>query len=146
MKKIIHHKPPKHHYNADACVLWCFDDRFSSMLGSFKKKLKFKHIDLIKIAGGAKVLATRQKEFEEKYVLDQLEKSIRLHDAKRVVLMVHSECGAYGKHFKNEASEKKFYHAELKKAKRTVIRFFKAKKIKKPIEIYYADFSGLWRT
>ena len=115
------------------------------MLESFKKKLKLRHVDLVKIAGGAKALAAKENEFEEKYVLDQIEKSIRLHDTKRVVLMVHAECGAYGKHFKNEAAEKRFYSAELKKAKQTVARFFKAKKIKKPVGMYYADFSGLWR-
>lgn len=146
MKKIIKLKTPRHHYKADACVIWCFDNRFSVALENLVKRMKFKHIDLVKIAGGAKVLATPEVEPEEKYILGQIEKSIKLHHTKQIVLMVHSECGAYGKHFKSEAAEKNFYSKELKKAKLTVASFLKSKNIKKPIETYYADFSGLWRT
>lgn len=145
MKKILHCKVSRHHYKADACVIWCFDDRFSGLLEKFKKGMRFKKIDLLKIAGGAKIFATPEVEWEEKYLLDQINKSIKLHNARKVVLMAHSECGAYGGHFKNDAAEKKFYSAELRKAKRTVDAFFKRQNIKRPIETYYADFSGLWR-
>jgi carbonic anhydrase len=30
------------------------------------------------------------------FVLEQIRKSIRLHGTRRVILMVHSDCGAYG--------------------------------------------------
>lgn len=146
MKKILHHKVPKDHYHADACVIWCFDDRFSMLFESFKKAMKFKNIDLVKVAGGAKVLATPQAEPEEKYILGQIEKSIKLHHTKRIALMVHSECGAYGKQFENIRAEQKFYLNELQKAKRTVQKFLKQIHREKPVDAYYADFSALWRT
>lgn len=146
MKKILHHKARKDHYHADACVIWCFDNRFSMLLENFKKKMKFKNIDLVKVAGGAKVLATPQVEPAEKYILGQIEKSIKLHHTKCIVLMVHSGCGAYGKKFKSIRAERKFYLIELRKAKRTVQKFLKQNRQEKPVDTYYADFSALWRT
>lgn len=50
----------------------------------------------IRVAGGAKCLATPDPESERDFVLEQIPKSIRLHGTDRVVLMVHSDCGAYG--------------------------------------------------
>ena len=38
-------------------MVWCFDDRFSALLEAYKQKRGFKHIDLVKSAGGAKALA-----------------------------------------------------------------------------------------
>ena len=52
--------------------------------------------DPIKIAGGAKVLASPEREADREFVLDQIRKSMRLHGTRRVILMVHSDCGAYG--------------------------------------------------
>jgi hypothetical protein len=52
------------------------------------------HPDPIKIAGGAKCLASPEPESDREFVLDQIRKSMRLHETKRVILMVHSD-GAY---------------------------------------------------
>lgn len=92
------------------------------------------------------MLATQQVEPEEQYILGQIEKSIRLHHTKHIVLMVHSECGAYGKKFSGVRLERKFYLNELRKAKRTVQKFLKQIQQEKPVDTYYADFSALWRT
>ena len=55
MKNILPFRSPKEHYVADACVVWCFDNRFSVLLQAFTKGVK--NIDLVKVAGGAKALA-----------------------------------------------------------------------------------------
>lgn len=48
------------------------------------------------MAGGAKSLASPEHEADREFLLAQVEKSIRLHGTDRVILMLHSDCGAYG--------------------------------------------------
>lgn len=142
-ERVINIKINTDHYIAEACVMWCFDDRFSRLLGAWVRAMKYNHVDLINIAGGAKGLASPINDYERPHLLDQIEKSIRLHHASRVVLMVHSECGAYGKHFSNHDEEQSFYCDELLNAERVVKEFLSDKYPTVPIDIYYADFNGL---
>ena len=137
MKRIISAKIKKDHYKADACILWCFDDRFSPLLQQLIAAKNFKHVDLIKVAGGARDLASQT------YLLEQIEKSIKLHQTPRVVLMVHADCGAYGKKFESLADEQKFYAEELRKAGEAVEKFLRKSNRKIKIERYFADFQGL---
>jgi len=138
--KIIAFESPKGHYEADACVVWCFDDRFYKLLKAFGKQEKFKNIDLVKLAGGAKALAGGSSP-ECDFVLEQIKVSIRLHHTKRVVLMTHRDCGAYGgsKQFADADAERAHHENELKKAKE-----FVAKEVPIPVGAYFADFDGLY--
>ena len=143
VERIISTKINKEHYTADACIVWCFDDRFSCLLGSFVRNANYDRIDLVNIAGGAKGLASPADDHERAYVLDQIEKSIRLHHAPQVVLMVHSECGAYGKSFSDADAEQSFYCNELHSAQNTVREFLSQKYSDVQVLKYYADFDGL---
>src|SRR3989344_2903432 len=90
-------KLSKEHYQAEAVVIWCFDARFSPALEELKQKLGLKKIDLVSVAGGAKALAVLNDEASEKaYLLQQVAVSVKLHQARQVVLMTHSDCGAFG--------------------------------------------------
>jgi hypothetical protein len=95
-KFIVKSKTSRGHYKADACVVWCFDDRFTESRKRLFKKLGLKHIDRIIVAGGAKDLAAKENSLGKKYLLKQILASIRLHHARLVILMTHSDCGAYG--------------------------------------------------
>lgn len=144
-KTIIRRNIDPSHYIADAFISWCFDGRFSSLLGEFvaSQGWNSKNVDYVKMAGGAKVFATPEAESEGAHYCGQIEKSIKLHHTKKIVLMAHANCGAYGKHFDDEKKEEEFYFGELDKAKKTVSGFLKEKNIDIPVEAYYADFSGL---
>src|SRR4029077_6787924 len=96
MKKIFHFDSQTDVYRADACVVSCFDARFELVTQKFLKKRKISWTDLVKIAGGAKVFASPDQESERSFALEQVRTSMRLHQTKRVILMVHTECGAYG--------------------------------------------------
>jgi carbonic anhydrase len=128
------------HYIADACVVWCFDDRFSKLLGKFTKK--FKNFDLVKIAGGAKAL-TGDASPELDFVLSQIKTSVRLHGTKRVAIMLHRDCGAYGgsKSFENPEAEKTSHAERLASA----MRFLTNEIPGVPVDIYFADFDGLYK-
>lgn len=143
MKKSLDFNSRKDHYTADACVVWCFDDRFYKLLKAFGRQEGWKNIDLVKVAGGAKALAGGPSP-DRDFLLNQIKTSIRLHDTKRVVLMTHRDCGAYGgsKAFANEEAEREQHEAQLAAAKKFVADELRDMRI--PIAAYFADFDGLY--
>lgn len=139
MKKTFSFQSPTEHYAAHDCVLWCFDDRETPLLIAYTKGMgKF---DLIKIAGGAKALAGDPSP-DRDFVLGQIKASIRLHGVKRVILMTHRDCGAYGgsKAFTSEDAEKGYHQAQLATAK----KFVESEIPGIQVEAYFADVDGLY--
>jgi len=51
--------------------------------------------DVISIAGASKALTSEDKEVQD-FILRQINVSYLLHNARKVILMHHSDCGAYG--------------------------------------------------
>jgi hypothetical protein len=95
MKKVFHFDSPREKYQCDAVILWCFDNRFELAFRKFLGSIGIVHSDPIKIAGGAKCLASPEHETDRGFVLDQIRKSMQLHGTRRAILMLHSDCGAY---------------------------------------------------
>lgn len=139
---IVKFKTSAEHYIADACVVWCYDDRFYKLLKVFGKKQGFKNIDLVKVAGGAKALAGDASP-ERDFVIGQIKTSVRLHGTKRVVLMLHRDCGAYGgsKSFDGPEAEREHYENQLRAAR----DFVKKEAPAIPVDAYFADFDGLYQ-
>jgi|SRR3989338_8038204 len=135
MQKIFSYESSKDHYIADACIVWCFDDRFSKLLDEYIKQQKFAHVDLVKVAGGAKDLASPESDSAGAYLLDQIAKSIKLHHTKEIILTMHSECGAYGGN-----TDSGYYSSELEKAKSVVQKHFSDIAVK----CVFADFGGVF--
>ena len=76
-------------------------------------------VDPLKIAGGAKDFRLPGRRHRAKFALSQVQTSMRLHRTNRVILMVHSDCGAYGglQAFDgNEEREAENHEAELRRA------------------------------
>src|SRR5437867_11105268 len=96
VKKVFHFDSQTDMYRADACVVSCFDARFELVTRKFLKKRGIWWADPLKIAGGAKAFASPAEESERTFALGQVRTSMRLHRTTRVMLMVHSDCGAYG--------------------------------------------------
>ena len=143
MTKVFHFDSPRQRYQCDAAVLWCFDNRFELAFRKFLKKLGVIQIDPIKVAGGAKCLASPDLESERQFVLEQIRKSIRLHGTRRVILKVHSDCGAYGglEVFGGDAAREAKHHCdELHKAASTL----RAAIPDLEIQGYFVDFEGVW--
>lgn len=137
---IVNFSSSKDHYVADACVVWCFDDRFYKLFKAFGKSERFDHIDLVKIAGGAQALAGEASP-DRDFVIGQIKKSVRLHKTKRVVLMLHRDCGAYGGSgkFPDADAEALYFTEQLRAAKQFVSREIP----EVVIDTYFADFDGL---
>jgi len=78
--------------------------------------------DEVSVAGGIKDLLGEAKDF----LLKQIEIAKRLHGIKRVILVAHEDCGAYGgkKAFTNEEAEFSKHKEDLVKAKEIILTKF----------------------
>jgi hypothetical protein len=144
MKKCFHFDSSRERYLCDAAVLWCFDSRFETAFRKFLQRIGIVHPDPIKIAGGAKSLASPARDGEREFVLEQIRTSMQLHATKRVILMIHSDCGAYGgldAAFHGDSQAEAAHHEqELQRA-----AAFLAKAIPGiQIQGYFVDFEGVW--
>jgi carbonic anhydrase-like protein len=144
MRKVFHFDAPREQYTADAAVVMCFDLRFNLSVHKFLKKIGAPNYDLIKVAGGAKCLASPENEAEREFVLAQIRKSIQLHRTPRVILTVHSDCGAYEaiKPFHGfEGGEAAHHEMELQAAATMLHKEIPGVKV----EGYFVDFEGVWQ-
>lgn len=144
MEKVFHFDAPREKYHCDAAIVWCFDNRFNVGFTKFLKRLGVANSDPIKIAGGAKCLASPELETDREFVFDQLRKSARLHGTKRVILMLHSDCGAYGGlagGFGGDARAEALHHEkELRCAAERLQQAIPGIEV----QAYFVDFEGIW--
>jgi len=144
MKKVFHFDAPRERYHCDAAVIWCFDNRFDLVFRKFLKRIGVVNSDPIRIAGGAMCLASPEHETDREFVLEQIRKSMRLHDTDRVILMLHSDCGAYGGlagGFGGDArAEAEHHRNELRRAAVNLQEAIPGVKV----EAYFVDFEGVW--
>ncbi len=143
MKKVLHFDAPRDWYRCDAAVVWCFDCRFEMTFRKLLKRMRIVNYDAIRVAGGAKILGSPERESEREFAVDQIRKSIRLHDTRLIVLMVHSDCGAYGglAAFGGDGKAEARHHAdELRKA----AAFLHTELPELSIVSVYVDFEGVW--
>jgi Putative carbonic anhydrase len=144
MKKVFHFDAPRDKYHCDAAIVWCFDNRFELGFRKFLKRVGVVNSDPIKIAGGAKSLATPEHESDRQFVLEQLRKSVRLHGTRRIILMLHSDCGAYGGlegGFNGDRErERRNHRADLELAAANLAAAIPGV----AVESYFVDFEGVW--
>src|SRR5215467_10396999 len=143
MRRVFNFASPREHYMADAAVVWCFDCRVETAFRKFLKRIGVLQWDSIRIAGGAKSLASPEHESDRSFILDQVRKSVRLHGTRTAILMLHSDCGAYGglAAFKGDTQrEAQLHNSELQKA----AAFLKEKIPELEVKAYLVDFDGVW--
>jgi hypothetical protein len=143
MNKVFHFDAPREKYHCDAAIIWCFDNRFELGFRKFLKRIGVANSDPIKIAGGAKCLASPELETEREFVLEQIRKSMHLHGTRRVILMLHSDCGAYGglDAFDGDAAAESVHHQEeLRRAAENLALAIPGVEV----SAYFVDFEGVW--
>ena len=142
MRKIFHYESPRERYQSDAAVVWCYDHRFDQVFRKLLKRIGIQFPDPVRIAGGAKTLASPDRESDREFVLEQIRLSMELHGTTTVILMLHSDCGAYGglKAFDNTESEAENHRQEMHRA----ARYLKDKFPQLSIKAYFVDFQGVW--
>jgi hypothetical protein len=143
MSKVFHFDCPRELYVSDAAVVWCFDNRFNLVLGKFLRRIGIEKSDRIMVAGGAKCLASPGEDPDRDFVLKQIRISMALHQTRRVVLMLHSDCGAYGglAAFGGDARVEAVNQGEeLRRAAAALHGVFPELQV----ESYFVDFEGVW--
>ena len=143
MQKVFHFDSPRERYHCDAAIVWCFDNRFELGFRKFLQRVGVVYSDPIKIAGGAKCLASPEHDGDCEFVLDQIRKSIQLHGTRRVILMVHSDCGAYGglaAFGDDPQAEARHHRDELHRAAAVLAKAIPDVQV----DGYFVDFEGVW--
>lgn len=114
-------------HGADAVVVTCIDFRLQEAINKWiSEHFPPKTFDRVALGGGVKNL---------EIILGQIDIAARLHHIKKVVLINHEDCGAYGE----ESTPEK--HAEdLKAAKAKVKELYPDLEV----ETYYLHLDGLF--
>lgn len=144
MQKLFHFDTETARYQANAAVVWCFDDRITLAVQKCLKRSGFARLDSIRVAGGAKWLASPREESERRFLLEQLQLSRKLHGTDRVILVAHSDCGTYGgvEAFGGDPqAEAEHHRAELMRASEIVREALDGIRI----ECWFVNSSGVWR-
>jgi len=113
------------------------------VLRKLTKRIGVTFFDPIVVAGGAKCLASDENEAARQFVLEQIRTSIRLHGTQTVLLMLHSDCGAYGglAAFDHDtAREAENHRQDLHKA----LNFLQGEIPELNVRGYFVDFEGVW--
>ena len=143
MKNTFYFDSDPQPYRAEAAIVWCFDDRLTLPVQKFLKRRNYSHVDSIRVAGGAKALASPETDAQGQFLLDQIRLSRQLHGIERVILMLHSDCGAYGgiESFAGDGKAEKEHHcAELGRATASL----RAAVPDLSVECFFVDFRGVW--
>jgi len=104
--------------NFVSVAVMCIDYRFWPCVLPLLQE-KYGLFDLIEIAGGAKNLVSPLEQEDQVTLLENIDISMKLHNAKQLILLNHVDCGAYGgsKIFSSKEEEIKFHENELKETK-----------------------------
>lgn len=107
-------------HSCEAVVLTCIDFRFwKETLKFAEQELKIKNFDFPSLPGAAKAINEGSN-----LAMSCISVPCELHHAKKIVIVNHQDCGAYGGSSKfggDAEAEKKFHEEELKKAKSKVL-------------------------
>ena len=134
MRKLFHFDCQQEVYQADACVISCFDARFDLPLRKFLKRRGIAVYDHVQIPGSAKPLAAPDRDSDRDFVLAMVRTSLRLHRSRRILLFAHSDCGAYpGVPPAAIAADAATAAASLRTAEPAI-----------PIETFFCDFDGIY--
>lgn len=112
-------------HQCDAIVITCMDFRFQKCIEQWEKDhLDDYAFDRISLGGAC---------FDFFAILKQIDISVRLHDIKKVIIINHEECGAYG-----EAGTYERHQLDLKAAEEKIERLYP----QLDVETYYLHKDG----
>ena len=112
--------------NGYAYVLTCFDPaNFSTLVQKFDQEIGKGRYFFPPAPGGVKSLLGSDQ--DRNYVLSKIETARKVHPFGRILLINHSQCGAYrmaGMEFSNPEEEEVFHRQEMEKAAEILRRHF----------------------
>lgn len=92
-------------HNCENIIFHCIDFRLIDKTNDFIENTYGKdNYDIVSVAGSSKNISDNDEAIKN-YLLKQIEISHNLHHSNRVVLIHHSDCGAYKASYKFESEE-----------------------------------------
>lgn len=114
----------------EAVVLSCIDFRFWRETIQFvESELGIKSFDFPSLPGSAKAI---NECAEGDISLQCISVPCNLHHTKKIIIINHEDCGAYGgsgKFSEDQEIEQKFHEAELRKAKEKILSKYSDKEV-----------------
>ena len=137
-------------HECDAVVLTCIDFRIRGrdveavVAAVYKDEEPVTSFDEIRIAGSAKAINDGK---HAELILQSIKVGVEMHSAKRVVIINHHDCGAYGGFARfggDENAERDFHATELKKAGKSVADFLASiGKNQVPVDLLFISETGV---
>jgi carbonic anhydrase len=111
-------------HTCEALVLTCMDFRFHTGIRKFlTQELGLENsYDQVSLAGSAKDLVRTPGHVPFESLLKQMELSSKLHEIKKVILINHQNCGAYGPSLESGTSHEFETHAGDLRSARSLIQ------------------------
>ena len=123
-------------HDCDLLVISCIDFRFQEHLRNFLEKDNKGNYDLVCLAGSAKNFISGS-EADKETILKQVKISKELHHIKKVFLINHQNCGAYGSVLvSGSPGEKESHRKDLIRAKEYIIEIFPYLEV----SLYFIEF------
>jgi len=116
----------KNDHHVEVAVLACIDPRFRQPdQQAIEEGLGLKHFDLFRWPGVTKPILTSE-EFFQLFCQAIKNVSVKLHHAKKILLLCHWDCGGYGGScaFVDEKEEEQRYSNDLAEAKQKLAAEF----------------------
>ncbi|MFA5178302.1 MAG: carbonic anhydrase [Candidatus Paceibacterota bacterium] len=110
------------HHSCQAIVFKCIDFRLEKETRRWLQENNLTgNCDIVSLAGSSKELSGNDLSITS-LLLNQIRVSHDLHQSKQVILIHHSDCGAYKNdyEFKSPEEEKNFQLADLEKSKKMI--------------------------
>lgn len=110
-----------------ALILHCIDFRLGPAIKNYLEgQSLLGEVDIVSVAGAVKNLISPAVPTDSEFVLRQIEISKRLHSIAQIILINHTDCGAYGgrKAFGSEKEEQEKHAQDMKKAKEMILTKF----------------------
>lgn len=120
-------------HKAKALLIHCIDFRFIKNKKEWMEKEELLGTcDVVSLAGASQNIVAPKNEADKELVFRQIEIARRLHSISEVVLMNHSDCGAYGgkKAFQNESAEEDKHISDMREARAEILKKFPDLKVR----------------
>ena len=128
-------------HQAQAIALFCMDFRFKdATLEYLKHDLGLADLDIAVLAGAAKNIADPTSPSDFETAMKQIQLSVKLHHIKKIVIIDHADCGAYGgaMAFANSEREREAHVVNLRKSREILREKFSSQEV----ELIYAALKG----
>lgn len=120
-------------HSCQSLVLHCIDFRLGGAIKNYlSQNGLLDNCDIVSLAGAVKNLVSPLSEADSDMVMRQIDISKRLHHISEVVLMNHTDCGAYGGRaaFANTEEEQRQHLADMDLAAEKIVARFPELKVK----------------